>query len=76
MNVINFNLNGEKLKREEIIFNGYKKSLLCKNKHFGLERLIIKDSLEDSSNEKNFDILTCVDGEGIIEGKKYLEKIK
>lgn len=76
LNVINFNLNCEKLKGEEIVFNGYKKSLLCKNEHFGLERLIINSSLEDSSNEKNFDILTCVDGEGLIEGKKYLEKIK
>lgn len=76
LNVMDFNLKCEKLKGEEITFNGYKKSLLCKNKHFGLEKLIIKDSLEDRSNEKNFDILTCVDGEGIIKGKKYSEKIR
>ena len=28
------------------------------------------------SNEEKFDILTCVDGEGIIEGNGYSEKIK
>lgn len=76
LDVIEFNLKCEKLKGEEVIFNGYKKSLLCKNEYFGLEKIVIKSFLADTGNENRFDILTCVDGEGIIKGKKYSEKIK
>jgi len=76
LDVTNFDLQCENLKGEEVAFDGYKKSLLCKNEYFGIEKLIIENSLIDRSNEEKFDILTCVDGEGIIEGKGYSEKIK
>lgn len=76
LDVTNFDLECENLKSEEVEFDGYKKSLLCKNEYFGIEKLIIENSLTDKSNEEKFDILTCVDGEGLIEGKGYSEKIK
>jgi mannose-6-phosphate isomerase len=74
--VTNFDLQCENLKGKEAAFDGYKKSLLCKNEYFGIEKLIIENSLMDKSDEEKFDILTCVDGEGIIEGNGYSEKIK
>ncbi|OOM77307.1 mannose-6-phosphate isomerase ManA [Clostridium puniceum] len=76
LDVTNFDLQCQNLKGEEVEFDGYKKSLLCKNEYFGIEKLIIENSLTDRSSEEKFDILTCVDGEGIIEGKGYSEKIK
>lgn len=76
LDVINFDLQCENLKGEEVAFDGYKKSLLCENEYFGIEKLIIEKSLKDNSDEEKFHILTCVDGEGIIEGNEYLEKIK
>lgn len=76
LDVINFELQCENLKGEELSLEGYKKSLLCKNEYFGIEKLAIEKSLIDNSDEDKFDILICVDGEGTIEGNGYLEKIK
>lgn len=76
LDVTNFDLQCQNLKGEEKAFDGYKKSLLCENEYFGIEKLVIENSLTDKSNEEKFDILTCVDGEGVIEGKGYSEKIK
>lgn len=76
LDVINFGLKCENLIGEEIAFDGYKTSLLCKNEYFGIEKLIIEKSLKHTSDKEKFDILTCVDGEGTIEGNGYSEKIK
>jgi mannose-6-phosphate isomerase len=76
LKVTNFDLQCENLKGEERSFDGFKKSLLCKNKYFGIEKLTIDEALKDSSDVERFDILTCVEGEGIIEGNGYSEKIK
>lgn len=76
LDVINFDLQCENLKGEEIKYDGYIKSLMCKNEYFGIEKLTIEIELEDTSKKEKFDILTCVDGEGIIEGQGYSEKIK
>lgn len=76
LDVINFELQGENLSGEELSFEGYKKNLLCKNEYFGIEKLTIENSLTDNSDEDKFYILTCVDGEGIIEGNGYSEKIR
>ncbi|MFW2490230.1 type I phosphomannose isomerase catalytic subunit [Clostridium chromiireducens] len=76
LDVIKFNLQCKNLKGEEIAFDGYNKSLLCKSEYFGIEKLIIEKSLKDNSDEEKFDILTCIDGEGIIQGDGYFEKIK
>jgi mannose-6-phosphate isomerase len=50
--------------------------LLCKNEYFGIEKITIEKSFHDNSHKEKFDILTCVDGEGIIEGNGFSEKIK
>jgi mannose-6-phosphate isomerase len=76
LDVINFELQGENLIGEETTFDGYKKSLLCKNEYFGIEKLTIEKSFKDSSDKEKFDILTCVESEGTIEGDGYSEKIK
>ncbi|WP_297419933.1 type I phosphomannose isomerase catalytic subunit [Clostridium sp.] len=76
LDVTNFELQCENLKGEEVSFDGYKKSLLCKNEYFGIEKLTIEEALKDSGDKDKFDILTCVDGEGTIEGDGYCEKIK
>ena len=60
--VTNFDLQFENLKGKEAAFDGYKKSLLCKNEYFGIEKLIVENSLMDKNDEEKFDILTCVDG--------------
>lgn len=76
LDVINFNLQCENLKGKDISFDGYKKSLLCKNEYFGIEKITIEKSFHDNSDKEKFDILTCVDGEGRIEGNGFSEKIK
>lgn len=74
--MINFELKCETLRGEEIVFDGYKKSLLCRNEYFGIEKLIIEKSSEHVTEKEKFDILICVDGEGMIIGNGYSEKIK
>jgi mannose-6-phosphate isomerase len=76
LDVINFDLQSENFNGEEIKYDGYTKSLMCKNEYFGIKKLTIEIELEDASDDGKFDILTCVDGEGIIEGQGYSEKIK
>ncbi|MDS0525949.1 class I mannose-6-phosphate isomerase [Clostridium sp. SHJSY1] len=76
LQVINFDLQCENLNGQENSFDGYKKGLLCENEYFGIEKLNIETSIEDNSDKEKFYILTCVDGEGTIEGIGYSEKIK
>lgn len=76
LDVIDFNLQCENLKGHEESFDGYKKSLLCENEYFGIENLIIETSFETTSNIEHFDMLTCVDGQGIISGDNFEEEIK
>jgi mannose-6-phosphate isomerase len=76
LEVINFDIKCENLEGEEVSFDGFKRSLLCRNEYFGMEKFIIHETLKDESDKEKFDILTCVDGEGTIKGDGYLEKIK
>jgi mannose-6-phosphate isomerase len=77
LDVINFNLQCENLsQKEEIKHEGYNQSLLCKNEYFGIEKITIDSQYNDRSDIEKFDMLTCVDGEGTIEGKEFIEKIK
>ena len=76
LDVINFDLKCENIKGKETVFEGYIKNLLCENEYFKIEKLIIKESLKDSSDKERFHILTCVSGKGLIQGARYLEKIK
>ena len=82
LDVINFDLKCENLsKREEVEFDGYSYSLLCKNEYFGIEKLSITKEYKDKGNEENFDMYTCVEGYGHIKGidrngNEYSEEIK
>lgn len=76
LDVTNFDLQCENLQGNPEQFEGYTKSLLCKNEYFGIEKLAIETSAQDISDIEKFDMLTCVDGEGIIEGKDFCENIK
>lgn len=77
LDVINFDLQCENLsKKEEIEYEGYSQSLLCKNEYFGIEKISINKEYNDKSDTDKFDMYTCVEGEGIIEGKNFFENIK
>lgn len=76
LDVIDINLNCKNLSGSlEKQYSGYKSSLLCKNNYFGIEKIIIDNSFNDKSREENFHMITCVEGEGMINGKNYTEKI-
>ena len=77
LDVINFNLQCENLsEKEEIKHEGYSSSLLCKNEYFGIEKISITSEYKDTSKIEKFDMYTCVEGEGTIEGKNFSETIK
>lgn len=77
LDVINFDLQCENLsEKEEIKYDGYSHSLLCKNEYFGIEKISVATEYSDNSNEEAFDIYTCVEGSGYIEGNNFNEEIK
>ncbi|MGG7058212.1 type I phosphomannose isomerase catalytic subunit [Clostridium tertium] len=77
LDVINFNLQCENLnKKEETKYDGYSQSLLCENEYFGIEKISISKEYSDASDTDKFDMYTCVEGEGIIEGSNFSEIIK
>lgn len=77
LDVIDFNLEAINLSHKEIQeFDGFKKIEFCNNEYFGVEKFNIFNEWFDKSNEERFFILTCVEGEGIIEGKNFSERIK
>ena len=51
----------------------YDKITLCETKYFTIEKYIIREELRDMSNREKFYILTCVEGEGYIEGENFKE---
>lgn len=76
LDVINFDLQCENLQGELKSFDGYKKALLCENEYFGIEKMVIESLLKEESDKERFFMFTCVEGEGIIEGEGFSEKIK
>ena len=77
LDVINFDLQCENLsEKTEEEFDGYSHILLCKNEYFGIEKITIDSQYNDISDIEKFDMLTCVDGEGTIEGKDFTERIR
>lgn len=77
LDVINFNLQCENLsEKEEVKYNGYSHSLLCKNEYFGIEKISVEEEFNDKSNEEAFYIYTCVEGSGYIKGNNFSEEIK
>ena len=77
LDVINFDLQCENLsEKEENQYDGYSHSLLCKNEYFGIEKISISKEYSDVSDKDKFDMYTCVEGEGVIEGNDFSEIIK
>lgn len=77
LDVINFNLQCENLSgKEEEEYEGYSIGTLCENEYFGIEKISIKSEYKSVSDEDKFDMYTCVEGEGLIEGEDFKEIIK
>lgn len=76
LDVINFNLKAVNCSKNQVEeFDTFSKVVLCENEYFGMEKYNIRENLNDNSNEKNFFIITCVEGEGKIVSKDSEEKI-
>ena len=75
LDVINFDLKAKRLLEDYEEFNGYKYSKLCRNKYFSIDKYIIDNCYEGKSDKDAFQIITCVEGEGTIEGNDYREVI-
>lgn len=75
LDVINFALEAKRLVEEYEEFNGYKYSKLCRNKYFSIDKYMIENYYEGKSDKEAFQIITCVDGNGVIEGTGYSEVI-
>lgn len=76
LDVIDFNLKGEKSSGIEVSGEGYKKTYYCLCEHFSLEAYDINISLKETSDKERFYIFTCVEGEGEILYSHGSESIK
>ncbi|MGM9972661.1 MAG: type I phosphomannose isomerase catalytic subunit [Clostridiaceae bacterium] len=55
-------------------FEGYSQGELCRSDYFVIEKFII-DNYVGTSNEDYFEIITAVEGNGIIKGQNYMEAL-
>ena len=77
LDVINFDLKAQNLSNNEVVkYDGFSKVDFCENEYFGMEKINVETKWDDCSNEEKFFILTCVEGNGTIEGKDFCEEIK
>jgi mannose-6-phosphate isomerase len=76
LDVIDFNLKGEKSTGLTVFLNGYSKTYICYCKDFSLELYNINQEMEEKSDEERFYIFTCTKGSGIIEYNEGTEEIK
>ncbi|WP_300383866.1 type I phosphomannose isomerase catalytic subunit [Clostridium sp.] len=77
LDVIDFSLKCINLSNNQVVKKeGYSHSILTKNQYFGLEKIEINNEYKDISDKDRFYIITSVDGDGIIEGRNFKEKIK
>ena len=76
LDVIKFDLQCKNLKGEEKDFGGFKRSLLCKNEYFGIEKYTIETVAKQMSDEERFHMLTCVEGSGQVVAAGYIEEVK
>lgn len=76
LDVIDFNLKGERSSGIEVSRKGYKKTYYCLCEHFSLEAYDINISLKETSDKERFYIFTCVEGEGEILYSHGSESIK
>lgn len=64
LNVVNFDLKGEKSKGITLKRKGYEKTYLCLCREFSLELYNIHTEVSEESDEERFYIFTCVGGYG------------
>lgn len=77
LGVIRFELEEKKLSSKELIQNKeYKKSLICKNKYFAMEKYEINETVKETSDLERFFILTVVEGSGEIKSQGFVQKVK
>lgn len=75
LDVIDFNLKGEKSLGIKAEKEGYTKTYYCLCEHFSLEGYEIENCVKERSDEERFFIFTCVEGKGEIVYKNGIEKI-
>lgn len=66
LDVIKFELKGEKSRGLKVESDGYTKTYYCLSEHFSLELYEVHDNFKEKSDCERFYIFTCVDGEGSI----------
>lgn len=76
LDVIDFNLKGEKSTGLSVFLDGYSKTYICYCKDFSLELYNINQEIKEESDEDRFYIFTCTKGTGIIEYKGGIDEIK
>ena len=77
LDVIKFDLEAKNLSNNEVKeFDGFSRVDFCENEYFGIQKFDITTEWTDESDKERFFILTCVEGNGTIEGKGFSEEIK
>lgn len=76
LDVIDFTLNGQKVKEVIEKYDNYEKANLCKNEFFNIEKFIIHKNLKCTSDEDRFYLYTCVEGSGKVYSKEEELKIE
>lgn len=76
LDVMNVDLQGEKLKGLLVANEAYNKTYYCFDKNFSLERYDIKGDLEEESNVERFFIFYCVEGKGKIISEGYEQELQ
>ena len=75
LDVIDFNLKPERLVENFEEFEGYKFTSLCKSEYFTIDKCIIETNFKTSSKKNTFSIITCVEGNGVINYEDGIETI-
>ena len=75
LDVIDYNLKGQKSTGLTVFFDGYTKNYICYCKDFSLELYNIFKDMEEESDQHRFYIFTCTKGSGSIVYKGGEEKI-
>lgn len=75
LEVIDFDLKAERLVENFKEFLGYKYTNLCKSEYFTIDKYIINSKVNMTNYVDTFSIITCVDGNGLINHKNGTEII-
>ncbi|NLZ48944.1 MAG: class I mannose-6-phosphate isomerase [Clostridiales bacterium] len=76
LDVVDFNLRGNKREGLKVEREGYSKTYLCLAKEFSLEKYEVSKEFTESSDLERFYIFTCVEGYGTLSYKDGFESIK